>query len=199
MTDLSTLEALIRAATRAHDRLGGISTERMEGDNISILLCSHFEDLDGEVDENGWTESATDGCDEVLKAIRDHYAPVLEALISRIRELEAQNFALSAGACVQPGPGGLVGDERGNLVCEAMERVRSAEEEVERLTSLCKANNTLARMTREQRDDWCAKATRYLDALESIENEAERENGSWVHLKRAIAVAARTALQETPK
>lgn len=33
-----------------------------------------------------------------------------------------------------------------------------------------------------------------VSALEAIAAEAERENGSWVHLKRCIAVQARTAL-----
>lgn len=35
---------------------------------------------------------------------------------------------------------------------------------------------------------------RLREALEVIKAEAERENGGWVHLKRAIAVAARKAL-----
>lgn len=33
-----------------------------------------------------------------------------------------------------------------------------------------------------------------VSALEAIAAEAERENGSWVHLKRCIAVQARAAL-----
>ncbi len=38
---------------------GGASTgiaqaiERMEGDNLAVTLCTHFEDVDGEQDDNG--------------------------------------------------------------------------------------------------------------------------------------------------
>lgn len=39
---------------------------------------------------------------------------------------------------------------------------------------------------------------RMREALACIRNEAERENGRWVHLKRCIAVQARAAL-ESPK
>jgi len=71
---------------RINERLGGISTpEVFDGDNLSIVLCTAFED-DGEQNENGWTDAAIEGCEQTLQAIRDHYAP----LADRIKELEAK-------------------------------------------------------------------------------------------------------------
>jgi hypothetical protein len=71
---------------RINERLGGISTpEVFDGDNLSIVLCTAFED-DGEQNENGWTDAAIEGCEQTLQAIRDHYAP----LADRIEELEAK-------------------------------------------------------------------------------------------------------------
>ena len=68
-------------AKRLRNTLGGVSVpEHMHGDNLAILLCSSFEDPDGEQDENGWTEAATDGCDKTLDAIHAHYADRIEAL-----------------------------------------------------------------------------------------------------------------------
>lgn len=56
------------------DRLGGITIPRMEGDNLAVTLCSHFDNPDQEEDgETGWTPDAIAGCDEVLAAIRSHY------------------------------------------------------------------------------------------------------------------------------
>lgn len=54
--------------------IGGIKTPRMEGDNLAIVLCGHFDNPEQEDDgETGWTPDATAGCDEVLAAIRKHY------------------------------------------------------------------------------------------------------------------------------
>jgi hypothetical protein len=70
---------------RLNQTLGGISSPPvLDGDNLSILLCSAFED-DGEQNENGWTDAAVEGCEQTLQAIRNHYAP----LADRIEELEA--------------------------------------------------------------------------------------------------------------
>jgi hypothetical protein len=55
-------------------RLGGISTPRMNGDNLAIVLCTFFDNPDPEInDELGWGPDAIAGCDEVLAAIRKHY------------------------------------------------------------------------------------------------------------------------------
>lgn len=54
--------------------LGGIRTPRMDGDNLSIILCSYFDNPEQENDdETGWTPDAVAGCEEVLAAIRAHY------------------------------------------------------------------------------------------------------------------------------
>jgi len=64
-----------------HERLGGITVpEHMHGDNLAILLCSFFEDGEGEENDNGWTDAAIAGQDAVLGAIRAHYDPTLRAL-----------------------------------------------------------------------------------------------------------------------
>ena len=80
---------------RLRNTLGGVSVpENMHGDNLAILLCSFFEDADGEQDESGWTEAATDGCDKTLDAIHAHYAPRIEALEAAL--LAADELAQSA-------------------------------------------------------------------------------------------------------
>lgn len=54
--------------------LGGITTPRMNGDNLAVLLCSYFDNPDQpNEDETGWTADAMAGCEEVLAAIRLHY------------------------------------------------------------------------------------------------------------------------------
>jgi hypothetical protein len=42
-----------------------------------------------------------------------------------------------------------------------------------------------------------AENERLREALVMIQNEAERENGRWVHLKRCIAVQSRAALKDS--
>ena len=54
--------------------VGSIQTPRMEGDNLAIVLCGHFDNPEQpNDDETGWSEDATTGCEEVLAAIRRHY------------------------------------------------------------------------------------------------------------------------------
>lgn len=61
-------------AQKAGQRLGGIRTDRMNGDNLAIILCSYFDNPDQQADdETGWTPDGIAGCDEVLAAIRAHY------------------------------------------------------------------------------------------------------------------------------
>jgi hypothetical protein len=72
---------------RLNARLGGVEVpDAMHGDNLAIVLCSFYEDAEGEQDDNGWTEAATKNCEATLEAIRQHYAP----LGDRIAELEAE-------------------------------------------------------------------------------------------------------------
>jgi hypothetical protein len=58
---------------RALERIGSIETPMMGGDNLAVTLCSHFDNPDQpNDDETGWSEDATTGCDEVIKAITEH-------------------------------------------------------------------------------------------------------------------------------
>jgi uncharacterized coiled-coil protein SlyX len=45
----------------------------------------------------------------------------------RIAELEAENFRLAAGACINPGTHGLVGDEHGHFECTAYKALQDEE------------------------------------------------------------------------
>ena len=92
MTTTTDLQKLLAADTRRlFERLGGVETPMMEGDNLSVLLASHFEDPDDETDdETGWGETALKGMEEVLEAIRAHFKP----LAARVLDLEAENKRL---------------------------------------------------------------------------------------------------------
>ncbi len=46
---------------------------------------------------------------------------------ARIAALEAENFMLAAGVCINPGIHGLVGDEGGNPVCTAYQALQAEE------------------------------------------------------------------------
>lgn len=72
--------AAAEAVRRTSERIGGVEIEAMEGDNLAILLCAHFDDVDGEQDDNGWTEAATTGCEQALKAIAEKYDTAIRAL-----------------------------------------------------------------------------------------------------------------------
>ena len=88
MTDLDTSP---KAVERLHERLGGVEVpEHMHGDNLAILLCSFFENDEGELNDNGWTDSAISGQDAVLAAIRAHYDPTFCALFAKL-EAERHN------------------------------------------------------------------------------------------------------------
>lgn len=52
-------------------------------------------------------------------------AAKLAELRARIEGLEGENFMLAAGACINPGNHGLVGDERGNSICTAHEALKA--------------------------------------------------------------------------
>lgn len=69
------------ALTRKIDSVLSIETPAMGGDNLAIVLCSHFDNPDQpQDDETGWSEDATRGYDEVKAAIAAHFAPILSRL-----------------------------------------------------------------------------------------------------------------------
>lgn len=55
--------------------VGGVTTDAMGGDNLAIILCTHFADWSDQEpdDETGWPPDAVEKCNEVLAAIRKHY------------------------------------------------------------------------------------------------------------------------------
>ena len=75
---------------RLRHTLGSVSVdEHMHGDNLAILLCSFYEDAEGEIDDNGWTEVAVTGCERTLEAIHAHYADHITALEAQLAAADA--------------------------------------------------------------------------------------------------------------
>jgi len=70
--------------------------------------------------------------------------------------------------------------------CQGREYHCSCDYDIRVENAVFEAATTLEALTQEN--------ARLREALEGIKAEAERENGGWVHLKRAIAVGARKAL-----
>jgi len=70
-------DAIRKALDNAQSKLGHVSIDAMNGDNLAVTLCSHFDDGEGDEDENGWTPAASDGCDDTLKAIHAVYVAAL--------------------------------------------------------------------------------------------------------------------------
>lgn len=63
-------------------------------------------------------------------------ASALEAKDARIAELERENAALAAHACIFTDGSGLTGDEHGNSICLVTRRATAAEAEAARLRGL---------------------------------------------------------------
>lgn len=78
------LEALASGGVtlrRLHETLPSISTPKMHGDNLAIILCTAFDDGGDADDDTGWSEAAQAGYEEVIAAIQQHYdAAILSAL-----------------------------------------------------------------------------------------------------------------------
>ena len=81
------------------------------------------------------------------------YCPVCEANAARIEALEAENFRLAAGVCINPGQHALIGDEHGNPVCTAYEalpkeqaRCAELEAEVARLREAANVERQIGRI-----------------------------------------------------
>lgn len=116
---------------RLNDSLPGITTAVMGGDNLAIVLCSFFDDGDKETqDENGWSQAARDGYEEVIAAIRSHYEPIADIITSLRAEVERLKEELDIWKSVFPdiAPERVLPD-RSKLEAEN-ERLRAAAEAI---------------------------------------------------------------------
>lgn len=76
----------------------------------------------------------------------------LEAKDARIAELERENAALAAHACIFTDGSGLTGDEHGNSICLVTRRATAAEAEAARLRGLLEeAGKALEPFARDDR------------------------------------------------
>lgn len=66
---------------KLRDHLGGIECAVMNGDNLAVTLCTHFDDGEESEDETNWSPAAIAGCNQVLDLIHAFYA----AEIAKIR------------------------------------------------------------------------------------------------------------------
>lgn len=93
---------------RLNERLQGISTPLMNGDNLATILCLHFCDGEDYSDhDSGWSKAAVDGCDETISAIQSHCEPLaheLSRLQARVKELEIENSDLKTSVVAFAGP-----------------------------------------------------------------------------------------------
>ena len=81
---------------RAIERIMGIEIEAMNGDNLAVVLCSHFDQDDGsEPDDCGWSQSAVNAYEEIKQEIAGKFVPVREAIIAVVREAMDARAALS--------------------------------------------------------------------------------------------------------
>lgn len=70
---------IARDIKKACDTVMGIETPMMRGDNLAVTLCSYFEDIEGEPDDNGWHPRAIEGCDQVKRGIEQHFLKAIDA------------------------------------------------------------------------------------------------------------------------
>lgn len=68
-----------RALDKACETVMWIETPAMEGDNLAVTLCSHFEDCEGEADDCGWHPKAVEGYEQVKGAIAQHFRSAIDA------------------------------------------------------------------------------------------------------------------------
>jgi hypothetical protein len=103
--------------------------------------------------------------------------PLTTEAADALQSLQAENFMLAAGACINPGQHALVGDEHGNSICTAYEALQAAERaladaeaENARLTALVHQLGENAATA--AREDASVKAWR---AVQSITPEIARQ------------------------
>lgn len=93
------------SADKLRERLGGVSSPEMNGDNLAITLCSHFDDPDDEdgADDSGWSTAAVNGCNSTLDAIHALYLATLTAREEIIAGLTGERDAAQAEAACAGG------------------------------------------------------------------------------------------------
>lgn len=70
---------IARDIKKACETVMGIETPMMRGDNLAITICTHFEDREGEADDNGWHPKAIEGHDQVKRGIEQHFLKTIDA------------------------------------------------------------------------------------------------------------------------
>ena len=70
---------IARDIKKACETVMGIETPMMRGDNLAVTLCSYFEDMEGEPDDNGWHPKAIEGHDQVKRGIEQHFLKAIDA------------------------------------------------------------------------------------------------------------------------
>lgn len=70
---------IARDIKKACETVMGIETPMMGGDNLAIMICTHFEDIEGETDDNGWHPKAIEGHDQVKLKIEQHFLQAIDA------------------------------------------------------------------------------------------------------------------------
>jgi hypothetical protein len=106
---------------KAIDRVMSISTPVMGGDNLAIVICSHFDDGEDGDDDCGWSPSAVAAYEEIKAAIEFHFKPAADALTAlqaRIAALTAERDAARGAAleeAAKVATGFLVGDPQNGV------------------------------------------------------------------------------------
>lgn len=81
---LSAAEVLA-AIDRANEWMPSLTVEACRGDNLAIALCTYFDDGEGVDDETTWSRAATEGYEQMVEAIRQHYRAAIESAIAKAK------------------------------------------------------------------------------------------------------------------
>ncbi len=91
---IAALEEAREALESRIEQVMNVSTPLMGGDNLAVLLCSHFDNPDQESDDDcGWSPDAIAAYDQIKAAVEAHFAPAL----TRITETLAKHKGAEDG------------------------------------------------------------------------------------------------------
>ena len=79
----STAKILREAIERANETMPGITVPASNGDNLAIALCTYFDDGEEPDDETTWSAAATEGYEQMIAAIREHYSGAIDAALAK--------------------------------------------------------------------------------------------------------------------